>query len=378
VSVLRRGLDNVEELLGAIESNAKPRKPFDLNVAYELYASLLSPVEGLIRDKRHLIVVPSGPLTALPFHLLTTQKPALVRPGVNTEDEVLDLGSYKNAAWLLRRHALSVVPSVASLKALRALGRQDQATKPMIGFGDPIFGPEQPSQESEPAERRISFRPRGYAGYWRGSDIDRNALEKAQRLPDTADELKIVAAKFGVPSSEIYLRGDATETKVKQAVLENFRVIYFATHGLVAGDIKGLGEPSLLLTLPKEPSEIDDGLLTASEVSQLRMNAEWVVLSACNTVAGEKPGAEALSGLAKAFFYAGAKALLVSHWSVESSAAVKLTTAAFEELKVSPHIGRAEALRRSMLALMNDMSRPINAYPGIWAPFSIVGEGAAR
>jgi CHAT domain-containing protein len=114
--------------------------------------------------------------------------------------------------------------------------------------------------------------------------------------------------------------------------LADYRAVYFATHGLLAGDVKGLGEPSLALTIPNEPSELDDGLLTASEVAQLKLNADWVVLSACNTAAGDKPGAEALSGLARAFFYAGARALLVSHWAVDSDAATRLTTTTFDIL----------------------------------------------
>jgi CHAT domain-containing protein len=135
---------------------------------------------------------------------------------------------------------------------------------------------------------------------------------------------------------------------VKRLPLADYRVVYFATHGLVAGDVEGLGEPSLALTLPNEPSELDDGLLTASEVAQLKLDADWVVLSACNTAAGEKPGAEALSGLARAF-YAGARALLVSHWRIDSKAATRLATSTFDIMKSNQTIGRAEAVRRAMI-----------------------------
>jgi tetratricopeptide (TPR) repeat protein len=306
VDSLRRGLGRPEcaqaeaDKRGLARTDcAAQRDLFDLALAYELYETLIGPIEALIKDKRHLIVAPSGPLTALPFHLLVTEKPATAAPG--------DLAAYRNAQWLIRRHAVSVLPSVASLKAVRVLARKEEAKQPLVGFGDPIFNAD---EENKPgAEQRKVAAMRSYTEFWRGVDIDPRMLSQAlPRLPETAAELRAVATNLGAPTSSIHLRQDASETAVKRAALADYRVVYFATHGLVAGEVKGLAEPSLALTLPRQPSETDDGLLTASEVAQLKLNADWVVLSACNTIAGDKPGAEALSGLARAFFYAGARA----------------------------------------------------------------------
>jgi CHAT domain-containing protein len=182
-------------------------------------------------------------------------------------------------------------------------------------------------------------------------------------------------------------RQRATERNLKalsrEGKLAHYKVIHFATHGLLSGEseaiLKAKAEPALILTPPKEgtpEAELaeDNGLLTASEVAQLELDADWVILSACNTAAGETGDAEALSGLARAFFYAKARALLVSHWPVSSDAAVKLTTKTFSELKSHSEIGRAEALRRSMVELIQHGS-PEYAHPAMWAPFVLVGEG---
>ena len=187
-----------------------------------------------------------------------------------------------------------------------------------------------------------------------------------------------MARTLSAGENAINLRDAASERVVKSAPLADYRVVYFATHALVAGETQSYAskaEPALALSLPQKATEIDDGLLMASEVALLKLNADWVVLSACNTAAGNEPGAEALSGLARAFFYAGARSLLVSHWPVESTAAVDLTSNTFKVLEADPALGRAEALRRSMLAVMNDTSYPFNAHPAIWGPFVVVGEG---
>ena len=130
-------------------------------------------------------------------------------------------------------------------------------------------------------------------------------------------------------------------------------MLHFATHGTLAGEIEGTHEPGLILTPPKEQSDLDDGYLSASEVAALKLDADWVILSACNTAAGGAKGAEALSGLARAFFYAGARAMLVSHWSVDSAATVKLITHAVGATTRDKTLGRAEALRRAMLAMID-------------------------
>jgi CHAT domain-containing protein/tetratricopeptide (TPR) repeat protein len=373
ITALRHGLEANE-----LNAPGKPGKPvlFDLGLAHDLYIALIGPAEELVKGKPHLLIAPSGPLTSLPFHVLVTTKPATPTP---TREEI---GLYREADWLIKRQAVTVLPSVASLQALRVFAHSARAPKPMVGFGDPVFDPAERARaiaRQRGESRTASVGARSYSEFWQGAGVDRNRL--AQSLPsllDTADELKAVGASLGAAAADLHLDKDATEAMVKRTPLDDYRVVYFATHGLVAGDVKGLGEPSLVLTLPREATPLDDGILTASEVAQLKLNADWVVLSACNTAAGERPGAEALSGLARSFFYAGARALLVSHWSVVSEAAERLTTSTFAIMKSEPDIGRAEALRRAMIEYMNDTSKPSNAYPAFWGPFSIVGEGALQ
>jgi CHAT domain-containing protein len=270
---------------------------------------------------------------------------------------------------LIKSHALSVLPSVQSLQALRKLAPVGSATKPFFGLGDPIFD----GQLSGPQQRGAQSVSTAPAAFYRNGVVDLRALRQLAPLPETAYEIRAVAKVLGAAPDAIYLREAASEPRVRSASLKDYRILHFATHGLVAGDLSGLAEPALVLTLPPVAGEADDGLLTASEIATLSLDADWVVLSACNTAAGSTKGAEALSGLARAFFYAGARALLVSHWAVYSQAAVELTTGSFAALAAKPRLGRAGAFRAAMLDLIA-RGEP----PSYWAPFVLVGEGVGE
>ncbi|GBF28069.1 cell division protein FtsN [bacterium MnTg02] len=358
--------------------NDKPL-PFDLNRSHKLYQALFAPIEDLIKGKE-LILVPSGPLTQLPFQVLVTQKPTAQT-------------TYSDAAWLVKSHALSIMPSVSSIMTLRQFAKTSRASRPYLGIGNPLLeGPDSRYADlaKEARQKQIckGLQPQRVAslGLTRTVKLPRlreanvDHIRKQSPLPETADEVCAVAKSLNATDLDIRLGKTATEDEIKTlsgtGALAKYQILHFATHGAMAGEVLGSGEPGLLLTPPKKGSEQDDGYLSASEITTLKLNAEWVILSACNTAAGGAAGAEALSGLARAFFYAGARALLVSHWAVASDPTVQLITGAFEALKQSPDIGRSEALRRSMIAMIEGKDKQL-AHPEYWSPFILVGEGAA-
>jgi CHAT domain-containing protein/tetratricopeptide (TPR) repeat protein len=362
--------------------------PFDLVRANELYRDLFGQIEDVIKDKQ-LLVVASGPLTQLPFQVLVTEPPKDALP--------FSLANYRDAAWLVRKHAVIVLPTVSSLEALRAYAKESQASEEYIGFGNPLVegnpnSPEdavraelarqkrcQPSSDQRKASHDSPRGGRHSVALRNGSVMNIEDIRKEPPLPETADELCMVAHDLGVdPDSHLYIGARATEAEVKRLSndgnLAKYKIVHFATHGILAGDFSSGSEPGLIFTPPDKASDIDDGYLSASEITGLSLDADWVILSACNTASGAEKGAEPLSGLASAFFYAGARSLLVSHWAVYSDATVKIITKAVSELKTASKIGRAEALRRSMVMLITN-GEASEAHPAYWAPFALVGEG---
>lgn len=362
--------------------------PFDATRAHDLYKSLFNKIENMTGDK-HLLIVPSGALTALPLQVLVTEP-----PNVNWE---ANSGDFTEISWLGQRQSITVLPSVSSLKALRGHANEHQVKQAFIGFGNPLLtGPDGTNRSAwtrqsclEPKQPSSQFRlaaaalKQQIASFFRSGLASVDDVRRQTPLPETADELCAVARASGVtqPDRMVHLGARATEAQVKtlsdNGMLARARVVHFATHGLIAGETASLAkdraEPALILTPPDKATRHDDGLLTASEVTNLKLDADWVILSACNTAAGDTIGGDAFSGLARAFFYAGSRALLVSHWYVDSQATVSLITSAFNALKSDPKIGRAEAMRRAMVNLIKRGGR--NAHPANWAPFVVVGEG---
>ncbi len=307
------------------------------------------------------MLVTTGPLSSLPFHVLVTGLP---RPELSYAEAL------KEARWLIREHALSVLPSVQSLSALRKLAAAGVAVKPYFGIGDPQLGGAVPAPGDGRGTAKASVSLA--ALYRNGGAADLPLLLTLAPLPETVGELRKVARSLGASEDSVVVGQAATKDRFLATPLGDYRILHFATHGLVAGDLSGLQEPALVLSLPPRSSKAEDALLTASEVATLQLNADWAVLSACNTASGGKVGADALSGLARAFFFAGTRALLVSHWAVDSEAAVGLTTRTFGFLAQAPQLRRAEAFQRAMLTMIAE-GRP----PSYWAPFVIVGEGGA-
>ncbi|MBN9586251.1 MAG: hypothetical protein BGN84_15350 [Afipia sp. 62-7] len=362
---------------------------FDVKLASQLYDDLLKPLEGSWKPAKNLVVVTNGALGLLPLSLLPTA-PAEVK----SDDDPL-FASYRNVPWLARTHAVTLVPSAAALQTLRKLPPGKASRQDLVAFGDPYFNKEQ-AEDAAKTDKPVQVADaanvtRGVPLKRRNSPqldgVDSAQLGQLPRLPDTSDELMSIALALQAdPTKVLNLGKDANEKKVKEMDLSGFKIVAFATHGLVPGELDGLTQPALALSAPDLADGSGDGLLTMEEILSLKLDADWVVLSACNTGAGAGAGAEAASGLGRAFFYAGTRALLVTNWSVHSQSARELVTDLFKRQADDPKLTRGEALRQAMMALADGpgylgadgKTEFAYAHPLFWAPYSIIGDGGGR
>lgn len=357
--------------LDALAMSAKElegHRRFDLNIANALYKQLIEPIEPLLKDTTRLYVTSSGKLGDLPLSMLsTTPLPAGA--------DLADPDTLARAGWLADRYAFTSLPSVAALTLTRET-KTVRRDKSFRGYGAPVL---LGGDTGARAAAGIGVFDGVSAA---GSPLaDPDALRKLAPLPGTKVELAAMANLFGASPSSLTLDGKATEAALRQdAALSTSNVIAIATHGLLPDPELGLGEPGLVLTPPTAPSDEDDGLLTATEAARLTLSADWVILSACNTASAENSGGgDSLSALARGFLYAGAEALLASHWRVSDEATAVLTVETLMARQANPDMSRAQALQLGMKAVRGGKRADGTAiagwkadwaHPAAWAAFT--------
>ncbi len=352
-------------------------RAFDRAAAFELYQQLVAPVEDILAGKSHLFVVSSGRFSSLPLAALLHEAP---EAGDDADPDTL-----ARSKWLADRYAFTALPAVSALKAVDAAGdpragfSEGSGDWRFTGFGAPSFvGP--------PAGSRGRART-GASGFFRSSGLgeglslaDPASLKQLDPLPGTERELRAMAAALGASASSIVIGDDATEPAVRNhPQLSTSQVLVFATHGLLPQELAGLDEPALVFTPPESASLLDDGVLTASEAVDLKLDARWVILSACNTASTSGAGSgDSLSGLSRAFLYAGARSLLASHWRVGDAETALLTVEAIKADRNVPEMGRARALQQAMQIVRTGKypdGTPVDewqagwVHPASWAPF---------
>jgi CHAT domain-containing protein len=329
----------------------------------------MGPVRGEIMGAKHLIYEPDGALISLPAAALVVEDPAplLVHLAANQDPD------YRAVKWLGAQVDSSLVLSAASFLQSRAFA-PSKAKQTFLAFADPESAKAESKAFSSVLKRSGGRFSSGGENICEGT---RQALLRLPALPDTADEVRQVGASFAKSGEDLMLGSAFTDDAVRSRHdLGDFKVLYFATHGLLPQPSACLPEPALVTSV--SPTGDSDGLLDASEILDLKLDADLVVLSACDTggagseatdLTGLQGGGEALGGLTRAVIYAGGRALVVSHWSVDSAATVRLMTGLFAT--AAPTEG--EALQQAQVNLQRSDKW---SHPYFWAPFTIVGDGA--
>jgi len=352
VGRVRKGLS----LEGAVVAADIPA--FDLAASHELYRKVVAPLRRDIGKDALLYVSAEGPLASLPLAVLATRPAGGKNPG---------FADYRRSRFLADELRLATLPSVGALASARRIARPVKSRRPLLAVADPAL-----SGETRVTTLTQFARLRGSGG--------RNASTvcKLRPLPDTRIEADRLYAALGAGGSTRLLGGDASERKLAslngEGALADYRVILFATHGLVVGEASSSVEPSLVLTPDAGcdgTAPDGDGLLTASEITALNLDADWVVLSGCNTASPDgMPNAAPLSGLVRSFLYAGARRMLVSHWSVDSAATADLMAGVFSGKDEVD----AAALQRAMVAMRKSPGNGgMRAHPAFWGAFVAVG-----
>lgn len=340
---------------------------FNYELANTLYRKLLAPLEPKLAGITRLTIVPQGELRGVPFSLLISSKP---HEGASQDDLP------RLARWLIDDFTVAVSPSVSAFYVLRSRPRTTERDGGVLTVSNPLVGAMVVSEDAMTL-RSVSQM---------GAD---DALENVcamRRLPMTTQMELALINHFGTAATQVLTGSNSTEKRFRDlatsAALARFDVIAFNTHALTAAETRSLGitQPAIVMTPPwpcdvpgPRPAGVDpfdDGLLTASEIAGLNINARLVLLTACNTAAGSDPDALPLTGLVSAFFAAGAQSVVASHWEAEEIGTSALLDAMFDE-NLPFDLDIASRLRTAQLALKGSVDF---SHPAYWGVFSVFGD----
>jgi CHAT domain-containing protein len=353
VSPVPGGMENMAALVrrirAGIELTATGLPKFDIDGAQALYAATVGGVARSLDGVTSLVIAPTGPLLSVPFAVLLTG-PA-------------DPAALASAPWLIRKYAVSDVPAPANFVSLRQIAGTSRAARPWFGFGD--FRPITLAQAA-----------RSFPGATCADSA--RLLAGLPALPGSQKELEAARALMGASPSDELLGAAFTADAVTRMPLKDYRTLQFSTHALLPAELRCQDQPEIITSAPPGAADASGAMLSADRILGLNLDADLVILSACNsggpggTVAGES-----LSGLARSFFYAGARAMLVTHWSVNDQAAAYLVTETLRRMHADAGVGVAAAMRGAELSLLDAAVHTPNspaAHPFVWAPFAVIGE----
>ncbi len=351
----------LQEFLPTLRAPLIGKAEVDLHVklAKELYLTLVGPVRSDIRNKHHIIIVPDDILYYLPFEALIAADEV---PNRSTD-------SLASQAYLAKTYDFSYAPSASVLVALERLeAGKGSPRNALLAFGDP-------SLQSSPAPAQVALNTRG---------AYQEMGVAFERLPYSAEEVRRVAAAYGIKSDSdsIYLGSKATKKTLMGLDLTQYHILHFATHAVMGDEVKWINQPALILS-PDLTGQADDGLLKMSEIFNLRLNASLVVLSACETARGKLSRGEGIVGLTSAFLFAGSRSVVASLWNVNDESTSFFMESFYTHLKSG--VSEADALREARLETMRKQIRSTVtgeqeslASPYFWAPFVLIGEWNGR
>lgn len=346
--------DQIGKLRQGLTIEGRSVGEFDLELAWQLHDRIFSGILPNLENAKRLIIVPSGPMANLPFGVLVTSSPT-------SRD-------YANAHWLAREHDLTLVPTFATLVRLRSTRLTANQPRSIFAVANPRFtaSPTKPDAAiALPTNTNLN-----------GCEANSDQISKLVPLAETEDEVRSIVRSLGMEDSQVIAGAKASETALRMTDLSQFRILYFATHAVLPGELRCLSRSALALAPSGQAGDNDsDGLFDTADIRYLTLRADLVVLSACNTAAsGDGPNGEALASVADAFIASGARSVFASFWKVPSRSTAQLLSRAFAVMGQNRNTPADEALRAAQVEMMRDER---SAHPFFWAAFVAIGDGSA-